>query len=145
MAEKKHGGARAGAGRPAFVPTQADRDKVWQLAGLMSQDDIARLVGEKGVSVDCLRDHFQHELAVGKARTDAICCNGLIRKMQSGDLGAICFYAKTRMGWREKSEMALTGPNGESLTDIRVHFVRALDGKPASALAPITEIDATGD
>ena len=125
--KKPHGGAREGAGRPAFEPTQADRDKVWQLAGFMSQDDIARLIGDKGIHVDTLREHFAHELAVGRPRADALCCNGLMRKMQAGDLGAICFYAKTRMGWREKSDVNLTGNvkhEHSNLTELRAELDR---------------------
>ena len=103
MADKKHGGARPGSGRAAFTPTDGQRSLVTALAGMLSHEDIASLIGPPGgIHLSTLKKYFPDELASGRARVDAICIQGLVRKMQSGDLGALCFYAKTRMGWREK-------------------------------------------
>ena len=58
-----------------------------------------------------LRRHFAHELAIGKTKLDGICVSGIAKAMQSGQAWALCFYAKTRMGWREKA------PEGETQND----------------------------
>jgi len=96
-------------GRPSFEPTQEQRNLVTALAGMMPHEDIGSLIVRtdskgvrRGINRETLVKYFAEELASGKARIDAICIQGLVQKMQAADLGALCFYAKTRMGWREK-------------------------------------------
>jgi hypothetical protein len=89
-------------------------------AGGKTQEQISRVIGTRdddgvvrGISETTLREHFATELAKGKDHVDAICITGLVAKMQAGDLGAICFYAKTRMGWREKNQTDMRFVDGE--------------------------------
>ena len=74
-------------------------------------ENIASIIGPKGIAVKTLRRHFAHELAIGKAKLDGICVSGIARAMQAGQAWALCFWAKTRMGWREKA------PEGEIQND----------------------------
>ena len=55
---KNNGGARPGAGRKPFEPTETERKQVEALSGYgLPLDQIAVLV-RKGVNVDTLRTHF---------------------------------------------------------------------------------------
>ena len=55
---KPKGGARPGAGRPAFEPTDAERKQVEALSGYgLPIEQIAVLVRD-GIHVDTLRAHF---------------------------------------------------------------------------------------
>ncbi len=74
-------------------------------------ENIASIIGLKGIAVKTLRKHFAHELQIGKTKLDGICVSGIARAMQGGQAWALCFYAKTRMGWREKV------PEGETHDD----------------------------
>jgi hypothetical protein len=99
----KRGGARPGAGRVPFEPTEADRSLVKALASVGFQhSQIAGIVRPGGIGESTLRKYFSYELAVGKDHIDAICVTGIVKAMQAGNLAAMFFWAKTRMGWREK-------------------------------------------
>jgi hypothetical protein len=101
----KRGGARAGAGKPPFQPTETDRSMVSVMAAVgVTHENIATIIGPRGITVKTLRKHFTHELTIGKTKLDGICVSGIARAMQSGQAWALCFWAKTRMGWREKSD-----------------------------------------
>lgn len=101
----KRGGARSGSGNPPFVPTDSQRSLVSILAGIFKHEDIASQIGPRGIDPKTLRQHFPHELEAGKSRVDALCAQGIVKAMQAGEAWALCFYAKTRMGWRERSAL----------------------------------------
>jgi hypothetical protein len=71
-------------------------------AGL-KQEDIAACIGTRGIDAKTLRKHFGHELSIGVAKVNALCSQGIVKAMQAGEAWLLCFWAKTRMGWREKS------------------------------------------
>jgi len=65
------GGAREGAGKPPFVPTDEERAYVEKLSGIgLVQEQIAALIRD-GIHSDTLRDHFGKELLAGKAKANA--------------------------------------------------------------------------
>lgn len=104
-----HGGAREGAGRPAFEPTDAERALVEKLAGYgLSQDAIASLVRE-GVSKDTLRERFSVELSRGKARAHTMVAAKLLDLALAGDVRALVWWTKAQMGWREAHVHELSG------------------------------------
>lgn len=106
------GGAREGAGRPEFVPTQAEREDVARFAGLgIPQKQIARLVRD-GIHVDTLREHFEVELELGKARANVTVGSTLFEKCLSGDTTALIWWTKTQMGWKDTTKVQLTGEDG---------------------------------
>ena len=95
-------------GQPKFEPTEADRSLVLALRGAgFSHEDIAGQLRPGGVSADTLTRHFPHELATGVAKINGIAVTNLVKAMQNGEAWAICFWMKTRMGWREKSDTNL--------------------------------------
>ena len=113
------GGARAGAGKPPFLPTDTDRSMVSVMAAVgVPHENIASIIGPKGIAVKTLRKHFAHELEIGKTKLDGICVSGIARAMQSGQAWALCFWAKTRMGWRERSEPVYDPADDEGMKEL---------------------------
>lgn len=99
--ENSHGGARAGAGRPAFVPTDSERKQVEALSGYgLPFENIAALVRD-GINKTTLMDHFQQELQRGKAKANARVGQTLFNKATNGDTTAMIWWSKTQMRWRE--------------------------------------------
>jgi len=91
-------------GKPRYQPTEPDRTTVLVMtAAGIKQEDIAPCIGAKGIDPMTLRKHFAHELSIGVAKVNALCSQGIVRAMQNGEAWSLCFWAKTRMGWREKS------------------------------------------
>lgn len=82
----------------------------------VKHDDIAACLGTRGIDDNTLRKHFRRELDIGVAKVNALCGQGLVRLMQEGNLGALCFWAKTRMGWRETQKIEVSG--SLSLADV---------------------------
>ena len=131
----KHGGARAGAGQPPYQPTESDRSTVMVMAGCgKTQEQIARVIGPRGIAEDTLRKHFAHELSVGRDRLDGICTTGIAKAMQNGEAWALCFYAKTRMGWREKSDILVAG-SLDVHDSSKQHLAAAIDSLVAGMAA----------
>lgn len=109
---KNNGGAREGAGREAFSPTEQERRQVEALSGYgLPFEQIAVLIRE-GISIDTLRKHFSRELAVGKAKANAQATKTAFQKMISGDTGMIKYWCATQVGWRETQHHEVTGAGG---------------------------------
>jgi hypothetical protein len=107
------GGAQPGAGRPPFVPTDADRKLVRKLAGLgLPHNQIRMLVREKGIGLDTLVEHFRFELEEGKADTGWKIANALFNKAMKGDTTAMIWWTKTQMRWSETQKLEVTGKEG---------------------------------
>jgi hypothetical protein len=103
-AKKKPGGARRGAGKPPFKPTDADRTTVTiMVATGLKQEDIAACLGERGIDPVTLRKHFKRELNIGVAKVNGICGVGIVRAMQAGESWALRYWAGARMGWNDRS------------------------------------------
>ena len=118
-ASYKRGGARAGAGKPPFLPTETYRSMVSVMAAVgVTHENIASIIGPKGIAVKTLRKHFKHELAIGKTKLDGICVSGIARAMQAGQAWALCFWAKTRMGWRETSNHIFDSGESDGLKEL---------------------------
>lgn len=111
--KRKFGGAQPGAGRPPFVPTDADRKLVRKLSGLgLPVQQIRMLVREKGIAVETLLEHFRVELDEGKADTGWKIANALFNKAMKGDTTAMIWWTKTQMRWSETQKVELTGKDG---------------------------------
>lgn len=108
--QKKNGGARPGAGRPPFVPTDAERRQVETLSGIgLPMDQIAVLVRD-GISVDTLRAHFDAELKSGKAKANSQVAQTLFKKATGGSETAMIWWTKSQLRWSERHE--ITGADG---------------------------------
>ena len=95
------GGARPGAGRKPFVPTDEDRELVEKYAGLgLSQDQIAALIRD-GVAKNVLFEYFSKELELGKAKAHAKIGGRLFQKAMDGDTASLIWWTKTQMRWAE--------------------------------------------
>lgn len=110
-----NGGAREGAGRPAFEPTDAERKQVEALSGYgLPIEQIAVLVRD-GIHVDTLRSHFANELVSGKAKANGQVGKTLFQKVMAGDTTAAIWWSKTQMRWAETQKHEVTGADGAPL------------------------------
>lgn len=120
--------------RPTYEPTEADRRQVETLASYgVKEDDICLLIINpqtgKPIAPKTLRRAFRVELDTGMVKANAKVGESLfmqavgapavfdangnkIRAELPRNVAAGIFWAKTRMGWREKSELELSGNNG---------------------------------
>ena len=95
--------------RPKFTPTVEQRKQVKALAAYgISQDEIAKYID---VAPKTLRKHFRRELELGIIDAKARIANKLyqIATTGNGNVAALIFLAKTRLGWREQGPSA-SGP-----------------------------------
>jgi hypothetical protein len=106
----KGGGARAGAGRKAFEPTDAERRQVEALSGYgVPFEQIAALVRD-GIHVDTLRVHFDSELVTGKSKANAQVGKTLFSRAVAGDAACAIWWSKTQMKWVETQHHEVRGP-----------------------------------
>jgi hypothetical protein len=118
-----YGGAREGAGRKPFQPTDAERKQVEALSGYgLPIEQIAVLIRD-GIDADTLRKHFAQELISGKAKANGQVGKTLFQKAMAGDTTAAIWWSKTQMRWREVQQHELTGANGAPLEFARIERV----------------------
>src|ERR1700686_2501417 len=87
--------------RPRFQPSQAQRNEVKNMAGIgMSQDCIA---GVLEIAPKTLRRYFDKELRKGKSEGDARLHQALYKSATEGNVVALIFLAKVRLGMRESA------------------------------------------
>jgi hypothetical protein len=94
-------------GRPAYEPTEKDRQQVATMCGLGIPDyDIAKVMRISGPT---LRLHFWHELDVGHIQANAKVAQSLFRMatdLSKPNVAAAIFWLKTRARWTEAAEDA---------------------------------------
>ena len=133
---KNNGGAREGAGREAFSPTEQERRQVEALSGYgLPFEQVAVLIRD-GISLDTLRKRFPRELSVGKAKANAQATKTAFQKVISGDTAMIKYWCATQVGWRETQHHEVTGAGGgpiavtnmdlKSLSDAELAQMQAL-------------------
>jgi len=123
-----NGGARPGAGRPAFEPTVAERKQVEALSGYgLPIDQIGSLVRD-GIHIDTLRAHFSAELQSGKAKANAQVGKTLFSKVMAGDTTAAIWWSKTQMRWAETQKHEVTGADGVPLEFTKIERVVIKNG-----------------
>jgi hypothetical protein len=107
-----NGGARPGAGRKPFEPTDPERKQVEALSGYgLPIEQIAVLVRD-GIDTDTLRKHFAQELISGKAKANGQVGKTLFQKVMAGDTTAAIWWSKTQMRWKEVQQHEITGADG---------------------------------
>lgn len=105
-----NGGARPGAGRKPFVPTDAERKQVEALSGYgLPIPQIAVLI-RGGIAIETLYEHFSSEMTAGKAKANSQVGQTLFKKAMSGDTAAAIWWSKSQMRWTERHE--ITGADG---------------------------------
>jgi hypothetical protein len=118
-----HGGARPGAGRQAFTPTNDERSRVEAMSGYgVPIEQIAVLIRD-GIDTDTLRKHFHTELQAGKAKANAKIGQTLFQKAVGGDTTAMIWWSKTQMKWSEVQKHELTGADGTPLEFTKIERV----------------------
>jgi hypothetical protein len=123
-----NGGARKGAGRPAFKPTDAERKQVEAMSGYgLPIEQISVLVRD-GIHVDTLRAHFATELVAGKAKANSGVGRTLFQKAMGGDTAAMIWWSKTQMRWAETQKHELTGADGAPLEFTKIERVIVKNG-----------------
>jgi len=120
---KQNGGAREGAGRKEFEPTDHERKQVGAMSGYgLPIEQIAVLVRD-GIDTDTLRKHFAQELISGKAKANAQVGKTLFQKVMAGDTTAAIWWSKTQMRWKEVQQHELTGADGAPLEFAKIERV----------------------
>lgn len=100
-------------GRPEFEPTAEQRAKVEGMAACgIPQAQMALVLG---IDDATLRKHFRHELDTAAPNANFAVGRTLFAKAVGGDVTAAIWWTKTRMGWKEKQEIAHTDAEGRSL------------------------------
>jgi hypothetical protein len=111
--KKQHGGARAGAGKPQYEPTAADRATVKNLIVCgYTQEQIAKCLATAGISKNTLRKHFRRELDSSKAEVDAFATSALINGIKNGNTTLLIFFLKSRCGWQETTAQRFVDQSG---------------------------------
>jgi hypothetical protein len=128
-----HGGARPGAGRKRWEPTERDRRQAEAMASYgLSHEEIAKMLD---VDADTLKKHCRRELDTGALKVHAQMGQMLVATIsgrQPGenawpiihDDGArsrlLIFYLKTRMGWKDTTIVQHRGDK-DNPVEIRLH------------------------
>lgn len=100
-------------GRPPHEPTDEMREDVKKYVRVgIRQDLIASILG---ISVPTLEKHYRKEIDEATALANAAVGGALFEKAINGDTVAGMFWMKTRAGWRERSGVELSGPDGGSI------------------------------
>lgn len=124
--------AKRGPGRPPYVPDPRVAGRVEALVSFgMPHKMIAK---ELGMSVNTLRQYYREELDDGKARANAKVAQVLFRQaMGDADRGvppnltACIFWLKTQAGWRETSNVEMSGPDGGPIQTEAVAAAKGFD------------------
>jgi hypothetical protein len=120
-----HGGARPGAGRQAFTPTNDERSRVEAMSGYgVPIEQIAVLIRD-GIDTDTLRKYFHTELQAGKAKANAKIGQTLFQKAVGGDTTAMIWWSKTQMKWAETQKVEHTSPDGSMSPSVQSEAVLA--------------------
>ena len=123
-----NGGARPGAGRKPFVPTDDERKQVEIISGYgLPLEQIAVLIRD-GIDADTLRKYFATELQSGKAKANAQVGKTLFQKVMAGDTTAAIWWSKTQMRWSEVQKHELTGADGAPLEFSKIERVVVKNG-----------------
>jgi len=121
--KNSHGGAREGAGRHAFEPTDEDRAQVATMSGHgVPFEQIATLI-RGGIHIDTLRKYFKDELVSGKAKANSQIGATLFQKAMNGDTTAAIWWSKTQMRWSETHKHEHTGADGQPIEFQRIERV----------------------
>ena len=100
-------------GRPPFEPTDDQRKMVSQMAAVgITQEQIARAIVEKGISVETLQKYFDEEIATASIKANAKIGGAAFNKAVGGDPQMIKWWTATRMGWSEKQIHEHMGEGG---------------------------------
>jgi len=97
-------------GRPTYKPTEDDRKTVSLMCAVgIPHEGIALCIGDNGIDDKTLRKHFPRELATSKIKANVRMGGVIYNAALAGNMTAATLWAKTQMGWKEKSEIEHSG------------------------------------
>ena len=109
--------------RKPHEPTDLTRQTVQLHATVGTpQELIAQIIG---IDAKTLRKHYRDELDLSLAKANATIGGALFNKAKGGDTAAMIFWMKTQAGWKEKSVIEGTEPDGA----LRIIVQKFGDGK----------------
>ena len=118
-------------------------------AACLTHDDIGQALrsvnGGAPIDPKTLRKYFRDELDHGAAMTRVRAQRRLFELIDSGNLGAICFFLKCRAGWKESVRVENTGADGAPLppqTFAATLYLPAKDATPPLAAVSIGSLAA---
>lgn len=101
MTAKKANPPAIQARQQPHVPTRETRQTVELMtAGGIVQEAIAEYIGIKAIKT--FRKYYRREVAIGATKINTLVIGQHIKKIQAGDMRAIEWWEKARMGWTEK-------------------------------------------
>lgn len=97
---------RSKRGRPAYKPTERDREQVYQLVGRGQRaEDVCAIMG---FSRATLFKYFPDEIKAGRSISNASVANKAYDMAMSGKFPAMTmFWLKTQAGWRETQAVTI--------------------------------------
>jgi hypothetical protein len=112
-------------GRPSYEPNEEHRRLVNVMAaGGFQQTAISYALG---IDVKTFLKYYREEWESGGAKAHAMVVANLFKQATKDDpraAGPAQFWSKTRLGWKENSQMELTGPDGAPIQHaVQVLFV----------------------
>jgi predicted DNA-binding protein (UPF0278 family) len=134
----------------AHQPDDISRAKVTALvmAGVQQQT-IAEVIG---IAATTLRGHYRSEIDYGMANANSVVAARLYDLCRQGNLGALIFWAKTRMGWRETGELQITvgldvdGQDPVATFRERIETMRGRRiAEASSAVVEVVEVEPTSN
>src|ERR1700676_5048790 len=103
--------------RPRFNPTAEQKKTVEAMSAYgISEDEVARTMGDHGIDPKTLRKHFRHELDIGATKANSAVAQTAYQMATSGKCpAATMFWLKCRAGWKERPgpEPMSTAPKEE--------------------------------
>lgn len=78
---------KRGRGRPPFVPTDAQRERVKDMVAIGAPQ--AEIAGSIRVSIETLKNHFESELRYGRAERRAETARTIFSEARTGNLAAL--------------------------------------------------------
>lgn len=102
-------------GRPPHEPTEKTRATVKAMSAYgIPQEQVARVLD---IHSETLRIHYRDELDLGVIEANAQVAKTLFNQgVKDGNTTALIWWTKSRMGWKEKTEVAHTDAEGNSMT-----------------------------
>jgi hypothetical protein len=94
-------------GSKTRIWTEQEKDIIKALA--IARTPHAAIAKAVGTDKETLLKHFGEFLEVEKLRFDAFVVGQVAKAIKQGDKSMIMFYCKTQMGWRETSNLELSG------------------------------------
>jgi hypothetical protein len=123
--KRKPGRPRNPVRENAFVPNAEQKQLVRLLAGFgIPPVRICKVIKNehtgRPIGVPTLERCFADELECGSVEMDSIACGMLAAKVRQGNLTAIIWYMKNRMGWHDHVVQERTGPGSEIDINLKI-------------------------